>query len=125
MANTFKIAALSLSAILLLTACGDPLGERYVSFSQCLSDKGTIMYGAYWCPHCSRQKKLFGKTAFKKVTYVECDARGEGGNPELCLAKKIAGYPTWDFADGSRETGVMELSQLAEKTGCHLPSENM
>lgn len=124
MAKTFKIVAIALGVLLLLSACGDPFGERYVGFAECLTEKGVTMYGAYWCPHCSRQKKLFGKTAFKKVDYVECDARGEGGNPELCLAKKIPGYPTWDFADGSREIRVMALQELSTKTDCPLPSEN-
>jgi len=41
----------------------------------------------------------------------------------LCLEKKVDGYPTWDFADGSRVTGEQSLRVLAEKTGCQLPIE--
>ena len=29
------------------------------------------MYGAYWCPHCQAQKKVFGES-FQYVPYVEC-----------------------------------------------------
>lgn len=111
------------SMVVFLTACGDELGDRYISFAQCLNEKGAVMYGAYWCPHCATQKKLFGKQAFEKINYVECDPRGENGNPKLCLEKKIDGYPTWDFVDGSRAEGVIELSELAAKTGCSLPVE--
>ena len=31
----------------------------YDSFAQCLTDDGVKMYGAWWCPHCQSQKKLF------------------------------------------------------------------
>ena len=32
-------------------------------FAQCLKDKGAIFYGAFWCPHCQNQKKMFGRSA--------------------------------------------------------------
>lgn len=37
------------------------------------------------------------------------------------LRKKIEGYPTWIFKDGSRLTGEIPLPTLAEKTQCALP----
>ena len=40
-------------------------------FAKCLTQKSVVMYGAYWCPHCQAQKKLFG-SSFKYVNYVEC-----------------------------------------------------
>ncbi|HEY4504811.1 MAG TPA: hypothetical protein VJI73_03495, partial [Candidatus Paceibacterota bacterium] len=32
------------------------------AFANCLKDRGAIFYGAFWCPHCANQKKLFGKS---------------------------------------------------------------
>lgn len=122
MAKIKTFIFVGIAAVFLLSACGDLLGDRYVGFSQCLSEKGVTMYGAYWCPHCANQKKLFGTEGFRHVTYVECDPRGSGAKPELCKQKNIEGYPTWIFADGSRVSGERSLESLAEKTGCALPA---
>lgn len=92
--------------------------DKRQDLAQCLTDKGAKMYGAYWCPHCQSQKKLFGR-AFSKVTYVECAIPG---NPreqtQACKDANISGYPTWTFADGSRTNGEQSLADLAEKAGC-------
>ena len=81
------------------------------------------MYGAYWCPHCAQQKKLFGQAGFAQVHYVECDPNGENSQAKLCLERKIDGYPTWVFSDGSRTSGETSLEDLAQKSGCQLPKE--
>lgn len=87
---------------------------RMDEFAQCLSQKGAVMYGAYWCPHCQAQKRLFGES-FKYVNYVECTKE-----TKKCEDKKITGYPTWDFADGSRIEGEINLQDLSEKTSCQI-----
>ena len=115
------IVAVVFSA-LLLAACGTSGGEQYIGFAQCLTQKGVTMYGAYWCPHCANQKKLFG-AAFDEVNYVECDPRGKDANPTLCLQKKIKRYPTWEYPDGTREEGEKTFKQLSLKSGCELPPE--
>ncbi len=89
-------------------------------FAQCLGEKGATFYGAFWCPHCQIQKKLFGKSA-KKLPYVECSTPDGKGRLPVCIEKKIEGYPTWEFADGSRLNGEVPLAKLAEKTSCELP----
>lgn len=89
-------------------------------FAQCLKDSGTIFYGAFWCPHCQAQKKLFSSSA-KLLPYVECSTADGRGQLQECKDKKIEGYPTWEFADGSRLNGEIPLNQLAEKTSCVLP----
>ncbi|MBI4253414.1 hypothetical protein HY623_04575 [Candidatus Uhrbacteria bacterium] len=94
-----------------------PLDE----FASCLKDKGATFYGAFWCPHCQTQKKLFGKSA-NKLPYVECSLSNGKGQTKNCTDKKIEGYPTWEFGDGSRESGELSLGRLAEKTNCALPS---
>lgn len=86
-------------------------------FAQCLTDNGVTMYGAYWCPHCQEQKKLFG-ASWDIVNYVECSLPNRGGQTEACINAGIESYPTWEFADGTRQSGRLSLDQLAQKTGC-------
>ena len=62
-------------------------------FAQCLADAGAVFYGAFWCPHCQDQKKLFNES--DKLPYVECSLpNGEGQTP-VCIEEGIKGYPTW------------------------------
>lgn len=91
-------------------------------FAACLEDKGAIMYGAYWCPHCQSQKRLFGASQ-SKVPYVECALPSGNGQSQECIDAGIEQYPTWVFADGSRVVGEMSLAALEEKTSCDLPQE--
>lgn len=78
------------------------------------------MAGTYWCPHCRRQKELFGREAWAVLTavavapvaagsaaptsatpssssaYLECAPLGYQARPELCaLEYQIEAYPTW------------------------------
>ena len=75
-----------------------------------LTKIGAVMYGAYWCPYCSQQKKIFGEN-FLYIKYVECDPRGENPNPRLCEYKKIRKYPTWEIG-GKMFEGVYTLREL-------------
>lgn len=86
--------------------------KSIIQLAKCLTSKKVTMYGAYWCPHCQKQKKEFGD-AFKYVTYVECTK-----NVKLCTAKKIDGYPTWIFANGQRIKGEASFEDLAAKSSC-------
>lgn len=80
-----------------------------------LKEQGMILYGAYWCSHCKEQKALFGD-AVKYLDYVECDAKGDGANPDECVARGIEGYPTWIY-NGKQYSGVQSLESLAEISG--------
>ncbi len=93
---------------------------KYDDFAKCLKDKGATFYGAFWCPHCQKQKSVFGKSK-KYLPYVECSTADGRGQVPQCNDKGIASYPTWIFADSSQETGELSLGTLAEKTGCALP----
>ncbi len=90
------------------------------SFASCLAEKGATFYGAFWCPHCQNQKALFGNSA-RLLSYVECSTPDGKNQLPVCIEAKINGYPTWEFADGSRESGEVSLERLAEKTFCVLP----
>ena len=91
-------------------------------FAQCLNEKGAIFYGAFWCPHCQSQKRLFGSSE-RLLNYVECSTPDGRGQLPVCQEKKVTGYPTWEFADESRLSGEIKLETLAEKTGCELPAD--
>ncbi|MEI8337531.1 MAG: protein disulfide isomerase family protein [bacterium] len=88
------------------------------AFAQCLASKNITMYGAVWCPHCQKQKALFG-AAFHYVPYVECP-----DNTKLCEDKGVTGYPTWITASGTKLEGEQSLEKLAEVTQCALPTSN-
>lgn len=92
----------------------------YDTFAKCLTEKGAKFYGAFWCPHCQKQKALFGKSE-KYVPYVECSTPNGQGMLPICQEHKIEGFPTWVFTDGSRLTGETSLQSLATKTACDLP----
>jgi hypothetical protein len=94
--------------------------RRVDTFAQCLTSKGAKMYGAWWCPHCADEKKLFGN-GFQYVNYVECSPPGQRTQNEVCKQAGIKNYPTWQFAEGSRTEGTQPLAALSKKTGCRLP----
>jgi len=120
-----KIAVLvaGLVAIGFLGVGEKKLSTKYDAFAQCLGEKGAIFYGAFWCPHCANQKELFGDSA-RLLPYVECSTPDGRGQTQECRDKNIDGYPTWEFADGSRQGGEVALETLAEKTSCELPSDS-
>ena len=94
--------------------------SKYDDFAKCLKDKGAVFYGAFWCPHCQNQKKMFGSSE-KFLPYVECSTPDGRSQLPVCNEKQITGYPTWKFADGSRESGEVPLETLSKKTDCPLP----
>ena len=77
------------------TECVLPTNKNYDEFAKCLTQKGAVMYGAEWCPHCKDQKAAFGDS-FKYINYVECP-----DNTQLCIDKGIQGYPTWIISSSS------------------------
>lgn len=125
MAKRSKIIIL-LIVILLVVGAGYIFARRdskpgeLDSFAQCLKDKGALFYGAFWCPHCQNQKALFGKSE-KILPYVECSTPDGKEQLPICRQKNIDGYPTWEFTDGTRETGEIPLGKLSQKSGCPLP----
>lgn len=91
-----------------------PGDSKTVALAKCLAQKKITMYGAAWCSHCQDQKDAFG-SAWQYVPYVECP-----DNVQLCISKKIEGYPTWLKADGTKREGFIELNKLAEWAECQI-----
>ena len=76
-----------------------------------LHDSGARFYGAYWCPACQEQKKLF-TASDDRLPYIECTPEGRGGPRAVdCLTRNIEQYPTW-IIDGQRHTGVVSVERL-------------
>jgi len=82
-------------------------------FSKCLTDKGVVMYGSKYCPHCRNQKALFGDS-FKYINYIDCTE-----NTKICAEKGITYVPAW-LINGKKYTGEMSLEKLARLSGCEL-----
>ena len=111
------------------TAKGVPLPVRSdsspaaIALAEHLTAVGARMYTAYWCPHCHEQKELFGRQATAKLQVIECAPDGRNSQKELCDAKKIDGYPTWEI-NGKLDSGVKPLPRLAELSGYTGPAVN-
>lgn len=88
-------------------------------FAQCLSDKGFILYGAAWCPHCQQQREIFGASQ-KYLNYVECSLPDGRSQTAICKSNNIDIYPTWELPDGTRLVGMQSLAKLSEVSGCNL-----
>lgn len=121
-----KFVPFVLVCALFLAGCssgpsGGQTPEEATAIARCLDDKGVEMYGAFWCPHCADQKKVFGSEAEKHMPYNECDPKGDNPVTETCLELDIENYPTWIFPDGTRQTGVIPLTDLQSQSGCTGP----
>jgi hypothetical protein len=119
--SVIVILVVGVIATALLRGTSTPAGPgKLDNLAQCISDKGAVFYGAFWCSHCQAQKKLFGSSA-KLLPYVECSTPDGRGQLQVCRDKNIEGYPTWRFADGTELNGAASLEDLAQKTSCALP----
>ena len=96
-----------------------PKREAYADLAQCLSERGVIFYGAFWCPACAQQKTMFGSAA-KKLPYTECSLPDRTQN-DLCTEAEIANYPVWEFDGNYRCGGITSPEVLAHISGCDLP----
>ena len=87
-----------------------------IKLAKYLKDKGVVKYSAYWCPNCLNQSELFGKQAYKELNVVECAREGKNSQTQLCIEKKIKGFPTWEI-NGKLILGVLSLKELSNLTG--------
>jgi glutaredoxin len=99
-----------------------PPAGKYDALAKCIAGTSTTFYGAFWCPDCAAQKTKFG-TGAQYLPYHECALPDKSEN-DSCKAAGVAHYPTWVFSDGSRTVGVQNISTLAKKTGCPMPSSS-
>ncbi len=90
-----------------------------VQFAQDLTDSGTVFFGAEWCPACTTQKELF-QDGGKDLPFVEV-TNPDRSPGQIAIDEGITQYPTWEFPDGSRETGVLSLAELSQRSGVPIP----
>ena len=90
--------------------------KETIKFAKYLKDNGVIKYSAYWCPNCLNQSELFGKQAYRELNVVECARDGINSQTQLCIDKKIQGFPTWEI-NGKLILGVLSLNDLSKLTG--------
>lgn len=111
--TAFVVAALFAWQNGLLQPPEDP---RLKALAEHLDESGARYYGAYWCPQCQRQTRLFGRSA-DRLPYVECTPSGRGGGVAFeCVAADISAYPTW-IIDGRRFQQVLTPDELARYSG--------
>src|SRR3989338_925551 len=126
--KVFRLLFLPLAVIgfIFLSGCVEqPISQPSFSaadFTECLSENGVKVYGAWWCGHCDAQKELF-EDAWSSVNYIEC---GVPGNTEeqsqICFDAGITAYPTWEFKDGGRVQGGQGFQALSNLSNCPIPS---
>lgn len=87
-------------------------GPREFAVAEALASRGATMYGTYWCSYCDAQRQFFGKQAWAKVPYVECDAAGAGGQLGKCEAAGIRSFPEWALPGGRHLSGLLTLESL-------------
>ena len=90
--------------------------KESIALAKYLKGNGVVKYSAYWCPNCLDQSELFGKEAYKELNVVECARDGKNSQTQLCIDKKIEGFPSWEI-NGKIIIGVQTLKKLSELTG--------
>lgn len=92
--------------------------EQSIKLAQHLKKIGSTMYGAYWCPHCSHQKELFGREAWELINYVECSTKGYNYDAAAVgkIKDQITGFPTWKIGK-QFISGEMPLEKLVALCG--------
>lgn len=121
MKNAYLYAILAIGILVvgyLIFSNSTPNQEKMNALATCLQEKGVKMYGAFWCPHCNEQKKMFG-SAFSKIEYIECSTPDGRAQLQVCKDAGIDGYPTWEFPNGTRASGELKAQDLAEKANCN------
>lgn len=87
-----------------------------IRLAEFLKTKDTTVFTAYWCPHCARQRELFGREAWAILRNVECSPGGYQANPAICLKNQVDGYPTWKI--GKQVIGgERDLADIAKAVG--------
>ena len=90
--------------------------KESIELAKYLNVNGVVKYSAYWCPNCLNQSELFGKQAYKELNVVECAKDGKYSQTQLCIDKKIKGFPSWEL-NGKIILGVLTLKELSTMTG--------
>jgi len=120
MASEGLVASFKLFCLLIISTISnglvgitEPVSSFLVDVSISISSN---KYSAFWCPNCLNQSELFGKQAYRELNVVECARDGINSQTQLCIDKKIKGFPTWEI-NGKLILGVLSLKELSKLTG--------
>lgn len=119
-AETNLASEFAASAILQTTTAAE--GEDtsdLVQFAKALTSAGVKYFGTAWCPFCTEQSQLFEDGA-QYLPFIEVTNPDRSLN-SVGIAENIQTYPTWEFPDGTRATGVQTLQTLSERSGVAIP----
>ncbi|MFU7561922.1 Ig-like domain-containing protein [Roseiconus sp. JC912] len=108
------------SALTTTTEAEGEAAPDLVQFAKALDAAGVTFFGAGWCPACSEQKALF-EDGYKYLPFVEVTNSDRTIN-QVGIDNNITAYPTWVFPDTSRETGVLTLQQISDRSGVAIPT---
>jgi len=88
-----------------------PENPELRALAEHLEASGAQYYGAYWCPNCQEQRRMFGRSA-NRLPYVECSPNGHGAMVAFeCVSDGISAYPTW-VINGRRFQEVLSIEEL-------------
>jgi hypothetical protein len=65
--------------------------DQAIQLARQLRALGAVSYTAFWCPHCARQRELWGREAWKELQNLECASKGYNAQPAVCFAKQVDG----------------------------------
>ena len=104
-----------------------PMGEGesapdLVAFAKALTQAGTKYFTAAWCPHCNAQKAMFDDGA-NYLNAIEVTNPDRTLN-EVGTANNITSFPTWEFPDGTRISGLQTLQTISERAGVAIPTSD-
>ena len=89
-----------------------------IKLAEQLNKVGAKFFGAYWCPACKEQMKLFGKQAGRDLNYVECGLPDKYPDQvNQCREAMIQSIPTWTQPGSKRLEGVQSIITLERWSG--------
>jgi large repetitive protein len=94
--------------------------QNLVEFAKALKQAGVKFFGADWCPFCTEQKALFQDGA-QFLPFIEISNPDRTRNA-TGISENVTTYPTWEFSNGQRVTGVQTLQQLSTLSGVAIPN---
>ena len=104
----------------LFTALSDgELANDLVAFATALNDAGVQFFGSAFSAETTEQRELF-EDGSDFLPFLEV-TNPDGSLNALGISEDITVFPTWEFPDGSRETGVLSLEEISERSGVAIP----
>jgi len=104
------------------TSAEGEAAPNLVAFAKALADAGVKFYGAAWCSFCTDQKELF-EDGGRFLPFIEVTKADRTLNA-VGTAEGITTFPTWEFPDDTRATGVLSLATIAQRSGVAIPTSD-